>query len=229
MLEPRIVSRNDWLVERKAFLAEEKAFTKARDALSAKRRELPWVKIDTPYTFETLQGKEYLSDLFAGRSQLIIYHFMLGPDWDAGCKSCSFWADNFNDVIVHLNNRDVSMIAVSSAPLAKIDAFRRRMGWNFNWVSSGGTTFNQDFGVSPKPGESVLYNFGTSKIDMDELPGISVFARDEKGAVYHTYSCYARGLDMLNGAYHYLDLVPKGRNEEGLPGTMSWLKHHDRY
>jgi predicted dithiol-disulfide oxidoreductase (DUF899 family) len=229
MLEPRIVSRNDWLVERKAFLAEEKAFTRARDALSAKRRELPWLKIDTPYTFETLQGKESLSDLFAGRSQLIIYHFMLGPDWEAGCKSCSFWADNFNDIIVHLNHRDVSMIAVSSAPLAKIEAFRKRMGWNFNWVSSGGTTFNQDFGVSPKPGESVLYNFGTSKIDMDELPGISVFARDEKASVYHTYSCYARGLDMLNGAYHYLDLVPKGRDEGGLPGTMSWLKHHDRY
>ena len=229
MLEPRIVSRNDWLVERKAFLAEEKAFTRARDALSAKRRELPWVKIDTPYTFETLQGKQSLSDLFAGRSQLIVYHFMLGPDWEVGCKSCSFWADNFNDIIVHLNHRDVNMIAVSSAPLAKIDAFRRRMGWNFNWVSSGGTTFNQDFGVSPATGEAVDYNFGTMKVKMDEMPGISVFAKDKKGAVYHTYSCYARGLDMLNGAYHYLDLVPKGRDEENLPGTMSWLKHHDRY
>jgi predicted dithiol-disulfide oxidoreductase (DUF899 family) len=229
MLEPRIVSRNDWLVERKAFLAEEKAFTRARDALSAKRRELPWVKIDTPYTFETLQGKQSLSDLFAGRSQLIVYHFMLGPDWEAGCKSCSFWADNFNDIIVHLNHRDVSMIAVSSAPLAKIDAFRRRMGWNFNWVSSGGTTFNQDFGVSPATGETVDYNFGTMKVKMGEMPGISVFAKDKKGTVYHTYSCYARGLDMLNGAYHFLDLVPKGRDEENLPGTMSWLKHHDRY
>jgi len=229
MLEPRIVSRNDWLVERKAFLAEEKAFTRARDALSAKRRELPWVKIDTPYTFETLQGKQSLSDLFAGRSQLIVYHFMLGPDWEVGCKSCSFWADNFNDIIVHLNYRDVSMIAVSSAPLAKIDAFRRRMGWNFNWVSSCGTTFNQDFGVSPATGEAVDYNFGTMKVKMDEMPGISVFAKDKKGAVYHTYSCYARGLDMLNGAYHFLDLVPKGRDEENLPGTMSWLKHHDRY
>jgi predicted dithiol-disulfide oxidoreductase (DUF899 family) len=229
MLEPRIVSHDEWLAARKAFLAEEKTFTKARDALSAKRRELPWVKVDTRYTFDTPKGKESLSDLFAGRSQLIVYHFMLGPDWEQGCKSCSFWADNFNDIIVHLNHRDVSMIAVSSAPVAKIEAFRKRMGWNFNWVSSGDTTFNQDFGVSPKPGESVRYNYGTSKIDMDELPGISVFARDEKGTVYHTYSCYARGLDMLNGAYHYLDLVPKGRDEEGLPGTMSWLKHHDRY
>lgn len=229
MLEPRIVSHNDWLVEHKAFLAEEKAFTRARDALSAKRRELPWVKIDTPYTFETLQGKESLSDLFAGRSQLIVYHFMLGSDWEQGCKSCSFWADNFNDIIVHLNHRDVSMIAVSSAPLSKIDAFRKRMGWNFNWVSSGGTTFNQDFGVSPATRESVDYNFGTIKVKMDEMPGISVFAKGKKGAVYHTYSCYARGLDMLNSAYHYLDLVPRGRDEAGLSGTMSWLKHHDRY
>jgi predicted dithiol-disulfide oxidoreductase (DUF899 family) len=229
MIEPRIVSRNDWLVERKAFLAEEKTFTKARDALSAKRRDLPWVKIDTPYVFDGPQGKQSLSDLFVGRSQLIVYHFMMGPDWEQGCKSCSFWADNFNDIIVHLNHRDVSMIAISSAPITKIEAFRKRMGWNFNWVSSGGTTFNQDFGVSLQPGESVLYNYGTSKIDMDEFPGISVFARDEKGAVYHTYSCYSRGLDMLNGAYNYLDLVPKGRDEEGLPGTMSWLKHHDRY
>jgi predicted dithiol-disulfide oxidoreductase (DUF899 family) len=229
MPEAHIVSRDEWLTARKSLLAEEKAFTRARDALSAKRRDLPWVKINTPYTFNTSQGKESLSGLFAGRSQLIIYHFMLGPNWEQGCKSCSFWADNFNDIIVHLNHRDVSMIAVSSAPLAKIEAFRKRMGWNFNWVSSDGTTFNQDFGVSPKPGEGVLYNYGTAKIDMDELPGISVFARDEKGSVYHTYSCYARGLDMLNGAYHYLDLVPKGRDEEGLAGTMSWLKHHDRY
>jgi predicted dithiol-disulfide oxidoreductase (DUF899 family) len=229
MPEAHIVSRDEWLTARKSLLAEEKAFTRARDALSAKRRDLPWVKINTPYTFNTSQGKESLSGLFAGRSQLIIYHFMLGPNWEQGCKSCSFWADNFNDIIVHLNHRDVSMIAVSSAPLAKIEAFRKRMGWNFNWVSSDGTTFNQDFGVSPKPGEGVLYNYGTAKIDMDELPGISVFAKDEKGSVYHTYSCYARGLDMLNGAYHYLDLVPKGRDEEGLAGTMSWLKHHDRY
>lgn len=229
MTRPRIVSRDDWLVERKSLLAEEKAFTKARDALSAKRRDLPWVKINKSYVFETPQGKETLSGLFADRSQLIVYHFMMGPDWDQGCKSCSFWADNFNDIIVHLNHRDVSMIAVSSAPLAKIEAFRMRMGWNFTWVSSSGTTFNQDFGVSPKPGEGLLYNFGADEVKMDELPGISIFAKDGKGAVYHTYSSYARGLDMLNGAYHYLDLVPKGRDEAGLPGTMSWLKHHDRY
>ena len=186
MPEPHIVSHDEWLSARKTLLAEEKSFTRARDALSAKRRDLPWVKIDTPYVFDSPQGRQTLSELFAGRSQLIVYHFMLGPDWEQGCKSCSFWADNFNDIIVHLNHRDVSMIAVSSAPLAKIEAFRKRMGWNFNWVSSGDTTFNQDFGVSPKPGESVRYNYGTSKIDMDELPGISVFARDEKGSVYHT-------------------------------------------
>jgi len=226
MLEPHIVSRDEWLVERKAFLAEEKAFTRARDALSAKRRDLPWVKIDTPYVFDTPLGKESLSDLFDGRGQLIIYHFMMGPDWEQGCKSCSFWADNFNDIIVHLNHRDVSMIAVSSAPLTKIEEFRKRMDWNFKWVSSGGTTFNRDFNVSPNPGEKILYNFGTQEHDMDEMPGISVFAKGKKDAVYHTYSCYSRGLDMLNGAYNYLDLVPKGRDEDS---PMGWLKHHDRY
>jgi predicted dithiol-disulfide oxidoreductase (DUF899 family) len=229
MTAPTIVSQEEWLAARQALLAVEKAFTRTRDALSAKRREMPWVKIDRSYVFHGSDGAQSLADLFAGRGQLIVYHFMLGPDWQEGCKSCSFWADNFDRIIVHLNQRDVSMVAVSSAPLAKIEDFRKRMGWSFKWVSSIGTTFNRDFGVSPTPGEPMTYNYAPSKSTMDELPGISVFARDGKGAVFHTYSCYARGLDMLNTAYHYLDLVPKGRDEAGLPYTMAWVKHHDRY
>ena len=229
MTQPIIVSREEWLAARQALLAEEKAFTRARDALSARRRRMPWVKIGQPYLFQGPAGAQSLTDLFAGRGQLIVYHFMLGPDWQEGCKSCSFWADNFDRIVVHLNQRDVSMAAVSSAPLVKIEAFRRRMGWSFTWVSSGGTSFNRDFGVAPAPGQPMIYNYAPSKGAMDELPGISVFARDAAGSVYHAYSCYARGLDMLNTAYHYLDLVPKGRDEAGLPHTMAWVKHHDRY
>jgi predicted dithiol-disulfide oxidoreductase (DUF899 family) len=229
MLEPRIVTHDDWIAARKALLAEEKAFTQARDALSAKRRDLPWRKVRTDYRFDGPDGPQSLADLFEGRSQLIVYHFMYGPDWEQGCKSCSFWADNFNGVFVHLNQRDVSLVAVSTAPLATLDAFRRRMGWSFKWVSSGSSTFNQDFGVSPAPGQPIDYNYGTAVKEMDELPGISVFAKGAEGCVYHTYSCYSRGLDMLNGAYHFLDLVPKGRDEQDLPYSMSWLKHHDRY
>ncbi len=229
MLEPRIVSRAEWLASRKSLLAEEKTFTKARDALSAKRREMPWVKIDTPYTFTTSKGKETLSDLFAGKSQLIVYHFMYGPDWEQGCKSCSFWADNFNDIIVHLNQRDVSMVAISTAPVATLQAFAKRMGWTFKWASSGDTTFNQDFGVSPKAGKTIDYNYGAKSMEMDEMPGISVFAKDKSGAVYHTYSTYGRGLDMVNAAYHLLDLVPKGRDEKELPYSMTWVRHHDSY
>jgi predicted dithiol-disulfide oxidoreductase (DUF899 family) len=229
MTEPTIISQEEWLVARQALLAEEKAFTRARDELSARRRRMPWVKIDRAYVFQGPDGAQSLADLFAGRGQLIVYHFMLGPDWQEGCKSCSFWADNFDRIIVHLKQRDVSMVAVSSAPLARIEAFRKRMGWSFKWVSSGGTTFNQDFGVSPVPGEPMTYNYAPSKSTMDELPGISVFARDSAGNVHHTYSCYARGLDMLNSAYHYLDLVPKGRDEDSLSFSMAWVKHHDRY
>ncbi|MFN0113605.1 MAG: DUF899 domain-containing protein [Paracoccaceae bacterium] len=229
MHEPHTVSREDWNAARKALLAEEKAFTRARDALSAKRRELPWVRVETDYRFDGPDGPQSLADLFDGRSQLIVYHFMYGPGWEQGCKSCSFWADNFNDIIIHLNQRDVSMVSVSMAPLATLDAFRKRMGWNFRWVSSGGSTFNRDFGVSPAPDGTLDYNYGTAIKNMDELPGVSVFARGADGGVYHTYSCYARGLDMLNGAYHFLDLVPKGRNEGDLPSPMAWVKHHDRY
>jgi predicted dithiol-disulfide oxidoreductase (DUF899 family) len=229
MTPTAIVSREEWLAARTALLAEEKAFTRARDALSAKRRELPWVKIDKDYAFEGPSGRESLGRLFDGRGQLIVYHFMFGPGWEEGCKSCSFWADSFDRNIVHLAQRDTTMVAVSSAPLARIEAFRRRMGWGFKWVSSAGTTFNQDFGVSPAPGLPPTYNYAPSSGKMDELPGVSVFARDAEGAVYHTYSCYARGLDMLNAAYNYLDLTPKGRDEAALPFTMSWVRHRDRY
>jgi predicted dithiol-disulfide oxidoreductase (DUF899 family) len=229
MTAPVIATRGEWLEARKALLAKEKEFTKARDALSAQRRAMPWVKIETPYSFETPAGSETLSDLFAGKSQLIVYHFMYGPTWEQGCKSCSFWADNYNGTDVHLAHRDATLIAVSSAPLATLEAYKKRMGWTFKWVSSGGTTFNQDFGVSPKPGEPLDYNYGTVVKEMDELPGISIFAKDAAGNVYHTYSCYSRGLDMLNGAYHMMDLLPKGRDEEGLPYPMAWVRHRDKY
>lgn len=227
-----VVSRQDWLAARKALLEREKAFTRARDALSAERRALPWVRIDKDYAFAGPAGRLSLGDLFGGRSQLAVYHFMLGPDWNEGCKSCSFWADNFNGIDVHLAQRDLALVAVSRAPLAKIDAFKRRMGWTFRWVSSFGSDFNRDFGVSFTPEElrgEVEYNYARQTFPADEAPGMSLFARDPDGTVFHTYSCYARGLDMLNGAYHILDLAPKGRDEGGQPYTMAWLRHHDRY
>ncbi|MBL8662434.1 MAG: DUF899 domain-containing protein [Candidatus Odyssella sp.] len=227
-----VVSRQDWLAARKALLEREKAFTRARDALSAERRALPWVRIDKDYAFAGPAGRLSLGDLFGGRSQLAVYHFMLGPDWNEGCKSCSFWADNFDGIDVHLAQRDLALVAVSRAPLAKIDAFKRRMGWTFRWVSSFGSDFNRDFGVSFTPEElrgEVEYNYARQTFPADEAPGMSLFARDPDGTVFHTYSCYARGLDMLNGAYHILDLAPKGRDEGGQPYTMAWLRHHDRY
>jgi predicted dithiol-disulfide oxidoreductase (DUF899 family) len=228
-----IVSREEWLAERKRLLAKEKAFTRRRDELSRERRELPWVRVEKQYVFDTPGGKQTLPELFERRSQLLVYHFMFGPDWEQACKSCSFWADNFNGIIVHLNHRDVTMVAVSRAPLKKIQAFRERMGWSFKWASSLGNDFNEDFHVSFTPGElakgEVYYNYGMQKFPSDEAPGISVFYKNATGEVFHTYSCYSRGLDMLNGAYHYLDLVPKGRDEDGLSFSMAWLRHRDRY
>jgi predicted dithiol-disulfide oxidoreductase (DUF899 family) len=228
-----IVSREDWLAARKRHLSKEKEFTRLRDELSRERRELPWVRVEINYVFDTPGGKQTLSDLFQGRSQLVVYHFMFGPDWEQACKSCSFWADNFNGVIAHLNHRDVSLVAVSRAPLEKLEAFRQRMGWTFKWVSSFGSEFNNDFHVSFTPEEmskgATYYNYEVRKFPSDEAPGISVFHKDAKGEVFHTYSCYSRGLDMLNVAYHYLDLVPKGRDEEQLPFSMAWVRHHDRY
>jgi predicted dithiol-disulfide oxidoreductase (DUF899 family) len=233
MSEPQIVSHEEWLAVRRKLLEEEKAFTRQRDALTARRREMPWERIEKDYRFEGPNGALLLADLFDGRSQLLIYHFMLGPDWENGCKSCSFWADNYNGVDVHLAHRDVTLAAVSRAPYPKIAAFKQRMNWSFAWYSSFGGDFNYDFKVSfhpddPKKGE-IFYNFEMRKLQMDELPGISVFARDAKGEVFHTYSCYARGLDMLNGAYHLLDLTPKGRDEDALSFPMAWVRHHDRY
>jgi predicted dithiol-disulfide oxidoreductase (DUF899 family) len=233
MAEHTIVGNAEWLVARQELLRKEKTFTKARDELSAARRALPWERVAKDYAFETPRGRASLSDLFDGRRQLIIYHFMLGPDWEEGCKSCSFWVDNFNRIDVHLKHRDVTLLAVSQAPLAKIEAYRRRMGWSIAWVSSFGSDFNFDYQVSFRPEDvaagKAVYNYAPTKTTMSELPGISVFFRDEAGTVFHTYSCYSRGLDMLNGAYHYLDLVPKGRDEAGLPSTMSWLRRHDQY
>lgn len=232
MAQHAIVSHDEWLAARRQLLDEEKAFTRQRDALSARRREMPWERIEKNYRFEGPEGALSFADLFAGRSQLVIYHFMLGPDWESGCKSCSFWADNFNGIDVHLARRDVTLAAVSRAPFAKIRAFKERMGWSFAWVSSSDSDFNYDFQVSFEPADlakgEVFYNFKMQKMRLSEMPGISVFARDDEGKIFHTYSCYQRGLDMLNGAYHFLDLVPKGRDEEG-PHAMAWVRHHDRY
>jgi predicted dithiol-disulfide oxidoreductase (DUF899 family) len=230
----KVVSPNEWLEARKQFLIQEKEFTRLRDQLSRQRRELPWVKVDKEYIFHGPKGKETLSELFDGRSQLIVYHFMFGPDWEAGCPHCSFWADNFNNIIVHLNHRDVTLVAVSQAPWQKLEAFKKRMGWSFKWVSSSESDFNFDYHVSFAPEElakkEVDYNFTTNDdIESSEREGVSVFYKDATGRVFHTYSTYARGIDMLNTAYHYLDLVPKGRDEAGLQFTQAWVRYHDEY
>lgn len=212
---------------------KRKAFTRQRDELSRERRELPWVKVEKNYVFDGSNGKETLAGLFDGRSQLIIYHFMFGPEWEQGCPSCSFEADHFNSFIVHLNARDVSMAAVSRAPLEKLQTFRKRMGWNFKWVSSYETSFNADYHVSFTKDEmakgKVNYNYGMNVFPSDEAPGVSVFYKDADGGIFHTYSTYARGLDILLGAYNFLDLAPKGRDEDSLPYPMAWVRHHDRY
>ena len=228
-----IVSGEDWIEARKALLAKEKAFTKARDALTRERQSLPWVKIEKSYAFDSENGRVTLSDLFEGRSQLIVSHFMFHPDWEAGCKSCSFWADGYDNYVVHLNARDVSFVAVSRAPLDKLQAYRKRMGWHFDWVSSAENDFNRDFGVTFTPEElashSAFYNYRIGSFPSEEAPGFSVFYRDDDKTIYHTYSCYARGLDMMNAAYQLLDLVPKGRDEQDLPFTMAWLRRRDEY
>jgi predicted dithiol-disulfide oxidoreductase (DUF899 family) len=229
----RVVLRDEWLAARTAFLQKEKEFTRLRDDLSRQRRELPWVKVDKPYVFVGPRGKETLADLFEKRSQLVVYHFMFPPDWDAGCKHCSFWADNFDGVRVHLNHRDVSFVAISRAPLDKIEPFKKRMGWSFKWVSSSETDFNYDYQASFTPEQirsgAVFYNYAKTKMDMTDREGVSVFYKDGAGVVFHTYSSYARGIDMLNGAYHFLDLVPKGRDEDHLEFTQAWVRYHDRY
>jgi predicted dithiol-disulfide oxidoreductase (DUF899 family) len=230
---PRIVSRDEWLTARKQLLAKEKQLTHQHDAVAAERRELPWVKVDKNYVFDGPEGKQTLADLFEGRSQLIVYHFMFGPDWKEGCPSCSFNMDHTDGALVHLAQRDVSFVAISRAPIAKVTAFKKRMGWRFNWVSSYENDFNYDYHVSFTKDEmdsgKVFYNFGMTEFPSTEAPGISVFYKDEKGDVFHTYSGFARGTESTLGTYNFLDFVPKGRDEDDLAFSMSWVRHHDRY
>ena len=226
-----IVTRNEWLARRKELLDEEKRFTRLRDELAAKRRALPWVEVDARYVFHTETGERTLPELFAGRGQLAVYHFMFDPEWEAGCKSCTFWADSFDHLGAHLAHRDVTFLAISRAPLAKLLAYKKRMGWTFDWVSSFESEFNHDFGVTFTPAElatgTIGYNYGKHKAYTAEMPGISVFARDGD-EVFHTYSAYARGIDMVNPAYQWLDLVPRGR-DEGEGQAMAWLRRRDEY
>jgi predicted dithiol-disulfide oxidoreductase (DUF899 family) len=227
-----VVSRQQWFAERVALLAKEKEFTRLRDELSRQRRDLPWVKVDKTYTFDTPTGRQTLAELFESKNQLIVYHFMFAPEWDEGCPHCSFWADHYDGMVAHLKQRDVTFVVISRAPLAKIQAFKKRMGWNFKWVSSGQTDFNYDFNASFAPEDvqagTAFYNYEKTDPGDSDREGISVFYKDESGAVLHTYSCYARGIDMVNTTYQFLDLAPKGRDEE--PGNaQDWVLHHDKY
>jgi predicted dithiol-disulfide oxidoreductase (DUF899 family) len=234
-MEPNreVVSKAEWLVARKDFLTREKEFTRARDALSAARRHLPMVKVEKDYLFQGAKGKRTLADLFDGRSQLIVYHFMLGPGWGEGCKSCSYLADHFDSANWHLPHRDVTLVVVSRAPFPEIQAYQKRMGWRFKWVSSYGNDFNFDYHVSftaeDERKNKAYYNYTDGEYINDELPGLSVFYKDDKGDVFHTYSTYARGLDILVGTYNFLDFVPKGRDEDNLDFTMEWVRRHDEY
>jgi predicted dithiol-disulfide oxidoreductase (DUF899 family) len=232
MTEHQIVSHDEWIAARERFLAKEKAFTHLREDISRERRELPWEHVSKEYLFEGEHRRESLADLFGGRSQLIVYHFMYEPEWDIGCRGCSFWADNFNGIVAHLNHRDVSLVATSRAPLPKLQAQAQQFGWTFKWVSCVGDEFNRDFNVWFEP-ESLarseaVYNYGSEKVTAQSKPGISAFFKDD-GHVFHTYSTYARGLDMFNTAYQYLDIVPKGRDEAGLPFPMTWVRHRIAY
>ena len=229
----KTASREEWLEARRALLEEEKALTRAREAVAARRRELPWVLVEADYAFEGPDGAMTLADLFNGRSQLIVQHYMYGPDWQEGCKSCAYWADQFDPAVPHLAARDVAFAVVSQAPSSVFTAFKARMGWSFNWVSSAPSNFSNDYHAWYTPEQiasgDVAYNFQPGLHYGEHAPGVSVFARDDAGRIYHTYSCYARGLDPLNGCYQLLDLVPKGRDEAELPMPMAWLRHHDRY
>jgi predicted dithiol-disulfide oxidoreductase (DUF899 family) len=230
---PKVVSREEWLRVRKELLVKEKEFTRLRDELSRQRREVPWVRVEKPYVFHGPNGEETLAELFEGRRQLVVQHFMFGPGWEQGCPSCSFMADHTDGMNLHLAHRDVTLLAVSRAPLAEIERFRRRMGWQFKWVSSHGSDFNHDFGVTFTPEEmakgEVDYNYGMRPFPAEEAPGISVFYKDDAGEVFHTYSTYGRGVEVMMGTYNLLDLTPKGRDERDVPYKMEWVRHHDRY
>ncbi len=228
-----IVSREAWLAKRKELLKKEKELTRLRDELSAERRDLPWVRVDQDYVFDTLGGKVTLSELFVGRSQLVVYHFMFGPEWQEGCPSCSYVSDHIDAALPHLAARDVAVTMVSRAPIGKLDAFKKRMGWRFNWVSSHHNSFNADFHVSFTKEEmargKVDYNYTQQEFPSDEAPGLSVFYKNAEGEIFHTYSTFGRGLETLLGTYMILDLVPKGRDEADLAFSIEWVRYHDRY
>jgi len=231
--QPRTVSHAEWIEARKQFLKKEREFTHLRDELSRQRRELPRERVEKNYAFEGPRGTETLADLFDNRSQLMVYHFMFGPAWSEGCPSCSYLSDHFDGMTIHLAHRDVTLSVVSRAPFDQIAAYKKRMGWRFHWVSSSGSDFNFDYNVSlseqDKAGGSMYYNYATIPRSIDELPGLSVFSRDPDGSIYHTYSTYSRGLDILIGTYNFLDMAPRGRDEEGLKHSMAWVRHHDKY
>ena len=234
MKAKKVVSENEWLEARLELLAKEKAFDKQRDELTRTRQGMPWVKVTTDYIFDGPNGKESLSDLFGNCDQLIVYHFMYHPSWgDEPCRSCSFWADNFNGISEHLKARNVSFVLISKATYSQIEAYKSRMGWSLKWLSSHDNTFNRDYHVSftdeEMANEKGYYNYKIQRIPAEELHGISVFAKDDNGDVYHTYSSYGRGTDMINGAYHLLDRVPKGRDEDGLSWNQAWIQRRDEY
>jgi len=228
-----VVPREQWLAERKTLLAQEKELTRLRDQVARERRALPWVQIEKNYVFDTPQGKRSLAELFEGRRQLMVQHFMFGPGWEQGCPSCSYMADHTAGMQVHLEHRDVTFVAVSRATLPEIERFRRRMGWQFAWVSSNGSDFNYDFHVSFRPQDrvdgTVNYNYGMTEFPAEEAPGISLFYKDGEGRVFHTYSTYGRGVEVMMGTYNMLDLTPKGRDEHDGFYKMDWVRHHDRY
>lgn len=230
---PHLVTRNDWIAARKSLLAREKALTRLRDQIARERRELPWVRLEKDYAFDTLSGPRRLIELFQGRGQLLVQHFMFGPGWEEGCKSCSFMADHLDGMSAHLAQRDIALLAISRAPLAEIERFRQRMGWRFAWASSNGNDFNRDFHVSFAPedrvGGEVHYNYHRTAFPADEAPGISIFVKNDASEVFHTYSTFGRGVEVMMGAYSLIDLTPKGRDEQNLPYTMAWVRHHDRY
>jgi len=231
--QPKVVSREEWVLARKKLLVKEKELTRQRDALTRERQELPWVKVEKAYTFTSAKGEKSLSDLFDGRRQLLVYHFMFGPEWKEGCASCSMAADHFDGSIVHLAQRDVTFVVVSRAPRERLEEFQKRMGWKFEWVSSNGNDFNFDYHVSFTREEfasgSAYYNYANKGFPADEAPGVTAFIKNDAGEVFHTYSTFGRGPEHVLVPYSFLDLVAKGRDEAGMPHPMAWVRHHDRY